>query len=465
MTLAPIARLAEYVVHKAVTWGPVVLVEQTGGGDRGKALAARRSAERSPAASPPPSGVPSSRAPAPVFAPRRGSTVGGASWRAATVLVALLSLSGCTTAPLPDAASAPIRTPVPSVGTSTVTPEEQGASVLPDAEPAPKASEERTGPASEAALPEGLHALVDGHNDLAQDRINLVFAAHAAPPAENWQGYARDMLTWDGPVPVTIDGRPTTVQDDVSTLAWGPFALEPLRSRRDLVNVWYLDQPAPDRNGFVEVAQEVPVDLPGLVLVVMSWDTEGPAYALPPERVPPALPQGDEPWFGTVTMPMMLPEQERSLALDSGVLTHELGHAIYDLPDTYMLAMYGEDAVTGPVSYPGCAPDQATAEEWFGDLVGTVDPFFEEWRAAYDHHGIPIEDWYAAMMRDMIRVSFVPVGCVGPQGERVRSSESSLMHRNYTVPVLDAAERRWAERVLDAWEQRPAKAPASEARP
>ncbi len=156
-----------------------------------------------------------------------------------------------------------------------------------------------------------------------------------------------------------------------------------------------------------------------------------------------------------MTLPVYGELEDRSLRTEAATLAHELGHALYGLPDTYVFDVSGGDT-DGPVrsAYPSCASGPEQAQDWFGDLVGTTDPSVEEWLAAYDRQGIPLAPEEAEVVRSQVRVDLVPDGCFGPEGVAVRSSRAALMHSSYEVPLLDAVERRWAEQVLDAWAHR-----------
>lgn len=303
----------------------------------------------------------------------------------------------------------------------------------------------------EPAVPAGVRALVPDHNDVTAPRINLVFAAQDAPPGVDWVSAARRMLTWDGPAPQTSVVDPT---GPAFGLEWGPFAIDPLRSRKDLFNVWYLDRPPGDAAGAGGPGGSDRSGLPDdlQVTLVFGEQTPGAPYGLGeyPQFVPPALPAPDSDPFGRVTLNVGTGTAlTGSGAPFAEILSHELGHTLFGLPDRYAF----ERGIEGPPSgsaYPSCAADQAQAEEFFGDLVGVVDPFLDDYLAAYQRYGIPKAPEEVAALRDAIRIDFVPDGCFGPAGIAKRSSQNTLMTARL-VTVYDAAERRWADRVLDAW--------------
>jgi hypothetical protein len=124
---------------------------------------------------------------------------------------------------------------------------------------------------------------------------------------------------------------------------------------------------------------------------------------------------------------------------------------VFHLADKYVFDQFGYDGRPNPSFYPACAADRTEAEEWFGDLVGTVDPFFYEYVEAHEEAGIPIDPELVGYFEDLVRIDYVPNGCFGPEGEAIRSAREGLMYNERTLPVMDAVNRRWAERVLEAW--------------
>ncbi|SDQ04580.1 hypothetical protein [Quadrisphaera sp. DSM 44207] len=332
------------------------------------------------------------------------------------------------------------------------------AGAAPTAPASDRSSSAPSQAAAATAVPEGLHPLVPGHNYLDAQRIDIVFAASGAPEGADWTGYARQLLTWDGPVPLGPDGQPAGPGEEVWDLTWGPFALEPLRSRKDLFNVWYVEEPPPAVEGWDRpwgaVGGAFPVDLPHRLEVTLAWNWSGStqAAAQVPMFTPPQTPAAGADVFDGVILGMS--GEAMDAARDDGVLAHELGHALFALPDKYSFDRWGYDGPPTRSYYPVCAADQAQAEEFFGDLVGTVDPFFQEWVAAYAQHGIPLGADLEAWYREQVVVDYVPDGCFGPAGTARRSSRGGIMHD--TQVVFDAVERRWAEQVLDAWSGAPA---------
>ena len=124
----------------------------------------------------------------------------------------------------------------------------------------------------------------------------------------------------------------------------------------------------------------------------------------------------------------------------SSTLTHEWGHALFDLRDEYVEF---ERSVT--YGYPNCAPDEATAREWWGDLLNEVDPFFDEYLAVRESFGVETDPGF----RERVRVGLVSGGCYSPNDNAVRPTEDSMM--NSEIPIFGSVNRRRVEEVLALW--------------
>lgn len=129
---------------------------------------------------------------------------------------------------------------------------------------------------------------------------------------------------------------------------------------------------------------------------------------------------------------------------------HELGHAMFNLPDEYVGQQLGFDGREDLSSWPSCAESDEEAEAWWGDLVGSVDPMVELWITQMDEAGFPVFEPEA--LEASVAVSNVDGGCYGIAGS-IRATFDSLMNQN--IPVLGSVNRRWAEEILDLWEGAP----------
>lgn len=355
--------------------------------------------------------------------------------------VVALFVAACASAPsggpANDAAAGPTPTAVTAPPSGSPATEAPAPTTLAPTTLAPSTTAPTTTEPAVAGVP-GLVSLLPGHDDLSATRINLVFAGHGLPDGVDWVDYARRLLTWEGPVRVVGE----------ESLSYGPFAIEPFRSHRELFNAWFLEDPAPTPTAYGAEGRPLPVDVPAPLVVTLAWEwTGGVGVSVPPDFLPPGLP---EPGAGVFRGMVLSVRSDDPVALD-GTLAHELGHAVFNLPDLYVFDRLGDDGRSNRTFYPSCAADRAEGESFWGDLVGAVDPFFETYLADHEAAGAPVDPARVPVLRRLITVGLVPDGCFGPEGVGVRSAPGGLMYDENELPVMDAVNRRWAEQVLAAW--------------
>ncbi|WP_062381486.1 M64 family metallopeptidase [Demequina pelophila] len=356
--------------------------------------------------------------------------------------LAVAALAGCagTSTTAPDGAS-----PTPGTGASAL----PSASSVASPTPGDDAMAGRSGDVPEGPAPDGLEALVPGNN-VDADRINLILAGDGFPSDEEFRAIAEQYVGWDGTAqPIDLDGRVAADPGDAVMAEVGLFGIDPYRSSRDLFNVWIAyDAPIPEGLPSFNnaTAEQEPFDLPHQSIVLLragdlgdlttsvsgidnAWvGVEEPADA------------GEDPFANSfVSLDLSYP------VADQRLIAHELGHALFGLLDEYI----GEDGIPGnegrPSLWPVCAQDRETAEAWWGDLVGEVDPAIETYLDAMAEAGFPVSEDMAAEMREQVTVGYVDNGCYGDEGT-YRPTQESLMNHNF--PALGAVNRRHAENVL-----------------
>lgn len=309
--------------------------------------------------------------------------------------------------------------------------------------------------------PDGLRSLVEGHNDVAADRVNLVVAAHAFPDEVDAFAYASQLIAWDGPVRVGADGWavPDGATGEVVDVSHGTFAIEPFRSRRDDFNVWFTDLEPPSPVAWGAGGEPFPVDLPNQVVATLAWDWEHGAAGIPPDMPPPpALPTPLSDVFVGLTMAVTSPnpvEQDQTLA-------HELGHSVFNLPDHYAFDQFGYDGRPAVGAYPSCAEDVSQADAWWGSVRGVVDPALDVFLDDLAAGGLVLDADVRSFLADDVRIGDVANGCFGPEGVAVRASYGGLMYDEHVLPVMNRVDRCWSERFLDAWLGRDATGPRRE---
>lgn len=303
----------------------------------------------------------------------------------------------------------------------------------------------------------GAGALVEvipGWNLEYGDRINVVFAPSGNTTPASALATIRSLLGWQGPL--AIGEGDVVLEDPDPGEAWwvqfGPFAMEPLRSARHRFNLWMIDDVLVDPRALDHTAPPLGWDRPppdfGLPdVAVTAFDVQYPGLFARSEALWPSFTTPDGPAVlvrrGLVFSSAYVSVSGTYPRAQAATLTHEWGHALFDLRDEYVEF---ERSVTH--GYPNCAPDEVTARAWWGDLLGEVDPWLEEYLAVMDSFGMAVD----ALLRDRVRVDLVTGGCYSPDDDAVRPTQDSMM--NSEIPIFGSVNRRRVEEVLALWSGR-----------
>jgi hypothetical protein len=140
----------------------------------------------------------------------------------------------------------------------------------------------------------------------------------------------------------------------------------------------------------------------------------------------------------------------------SAVTVHELGHSLFGLSDEYAAPEPGlrpEDGSAEPsncsntgADHPNCAYNLADAEAKWGDLVGELDPFFDEYQETLESYGL-WGDGPLPELREAATVGFHINGTV-LKPTKYSFMSSDTLKRPF-VPVFGSLNRRWAETILN----------------
>jgi len=305
------------------------------------------------------------------------------------------------------------------------------------------------GPACEPApggfgfqmLPATLAEVIPGHNDALRDRINIVMSAESSQIDS--VDRAADLLGLNGPL---------LTDDD---LFYGLFAIEPLATHRDRFNFWTLTEPLQWDGALADTEGWNPSEIFGLrstVAVTLVADQDNQSSEAPIRT---------DPGFGGVRLEVQRDDdQEMAVGPTARVLAHEMGHAIFKLHDEYAVLATVPGSETPVIGTPNCAPDQSTARQWWGDLVGSVDPFAAQVLADRASRGLPAEPVPGARLQNLVTIDLVAGGCyqAADLATAVRPSVDSLM--NSEIPVFGAVNRRAVQAVLDTVTNDPLVVPA-----
>lgn len=315
----------------------------------------------------------------------------------------------------------------------------------------PTISIPQTGMEAGERLPgERLWALVPD-NDIEADRINLVFAAWGWDDTREFLSLVTGALSWDGNAYLIDDaGRITDKDDDALDAALGLFAIEPWRSFRRAFNVWYTDIEPETPVSWLNTADQ-PFSIEDVVIVTVAVDAERYSSDLTSVAgqdgtfVGPGVPErpvsGNSFAHAVVLVDSVFPAEG---LVD---VAHELGHAMFNLPDEYVGDRIGFDGREDLSNWPSCAEDTTEADNWWGDLKGKIDPMLTVWTEEMAEAGFPLAS--AEQLEEIVVVGAVDGGCYGVPGS-ARATFDSLM--NSSIPVLGSVNRRWAVQILALWD-------------
>ncbi|NOX29571.1 MAG: hypothetical protein GXP35_05930, partial [Actinobacteria bacterium] len=304
--------------------------------------------------------------------------------------------------------------------------------------------------------------IVPGHNRAEAERINLVFAGSGFPDGVKVVDVARELLTTDGAVLDRYEGGGINVVDDngategslVADIVFGPFAIEPMASNMAKFNLWAIPDQIEDERAFFHNADpefSTGNDLDGFILGHVSIVNLHHQALGRYER--------SEAWWTGFRGATEVPELDDLdfagiyLAIDAlqpltaaRTLAHEMGHALFDLRDEYFEVGRGTE-----YGFPNCALGDEEATNWWGDQVGEIDPFVDEYMAVLDRY-----DWFypddIVQQLTVGEVGSVTGGCYDGGTATMRPTPDSLM--NSEVPVFGAVNRLRVSQVLDQFNPR-----------
>jgi IgA Peptidase M64 len=278
--------------------------------------------------------------------------------------------------------------------------------------------------------------------DKTMDRLNLIFVFSDEIPDAELSDYTNFVQT-------TIDK--TQVPD--STTERGFLQTEPIRSNRNKINLWkytkklseieYVDfqRQTHSYNNLLSIKYPVPIFIRPENLTPNPLDPyDGRTSASLPSLEYSADHKIQKYYPGT-RVNFYMEGKVGSIFSKSllPTLTHELGHAIFNLADEY-----SESGQTVALTrYPNCAPDIATARTWWGDLEGQTDPYIKEifeiqnprsiFEASifYNPQSFTYDD-YIQQFTNSYKVGYFPGGCYATTDTgQTRPLANSMMGNSY----------------------------------
>lgn len=317
-----------------------------------------------------------------------------------------------------------------------------------------------------------------GHNKVQADRVNLIFGFEKQGyegKIEEAKQNLRDILYWEGE-PKTIFYENDDDQPDY--LTYGLFAIEPLRSMKDKFNLWFYKEGfdsenflTSDEGGFKSEA----IKFSNATRIYIRGDDERYEYEssyaqhLSFKLLGRDFTEANQSSYRTKVLPQIIEKlEDKSKIIELGgvelyldftqpllledeyVLTHELGHALFDFSDEYS-ASRTELANDFKIN---CANTKEEAQRKWGDLIGQYDPFMDKVAEDYKRiigtdprddyedpfNGEPIKSTYL----DDGRVGIVEGKCAGGKGFAPTFVSMMSYGENYWNPV----QRRQIETIM-----------------
>ncbi|MBI4085078.1 MAG: hypothetical protein HY432_01045 [Candidatus Liptonbacteria bacterium] len=301
--------------------------------------------------------------------------------------------------------------------------------------------------------PANLENLVQGHNDARADRINLVIVGINFSSIDELKNTGIEMLSWGG----------SPVRNGV---AFGPFAIEPLRSNKGKFNVWYdtaiINGTTQDDIRNKAVDEEGSINKTGLKYVVPIFlnklkQSPGINTFITPHSVGFGITLEDNS-FSSLTKDKLQPKavfvNVQEPLTSPSQLAHELGHGIFGLADEKTDSPFDKPGSAPRIRAPDCVATPADAQKLWGDMVGQVDPFYTNWKSTLQQNGqwetlFPSDVSWWKSMDDGVKVGYYYGQCYGdPNGkDAIRPTDFSIMNQSQ-VAVFGPVNRKQVEIVL-----------------
>jgi hypothetical protein len=297
------------------------------------------------------------------------------------------------------------------------------------------------------------------HNNPNSDRINLIFVINSQD--SNYRSYIKsilpDLLGWNG-IKLSKD------YGENLTLNIGLFATDPIRNYKDKFNIYLLDDiykinQINDRS--FGLSKEVRINI---YKSVESDPQDSGSYEIKDISIVSKAKFEDQIRLGINTDEFIKTTQSWS-----NILTHELGHNIFNLADEYKKSIKLSASTTNGEDIQkdarlskelikktyNCANNLEEAQSKWGQYIGQVDPEFYYLKSQYQK--IDSKAFKFEVLEDRYRIKSTPHYCNSEISDardessepNFKPSETSLM--DYTgLPIWGSYNRKQVETILNA---------------
>ena len=309
-------------------------------------------------------------------------------------------------------------------------------------------------------------------NDKTADKINIVFKCGTEfliGGVNRCLEYTKPLLAWDGlPTYKDKDSKITTA-DNATSIGFGFFATEPLKSNKNKFNVFVINQldDTAEEKSYNQIAESIGLN-PKNTVFVKSILEFGRSNAMVPlgSNVNGLINKNDFQIlsdYNSGYIKLYLGENNLYRSDTPNVLTHELGHALFGLGDEYT-----EELADTPIpTYPNCIANPAEAKILWTkmnngtDPINKVDDNFDAFvniykntynktykKSLYDIYGQANSQVFKS---DNYKVSYQNYGgCYGPQDNKsiIRPTKLGMMSNHYSSPIWGTINRLRIDNVL-----------------
>ena len=279
------------------------------------------------------------------------------------------------------------------------------------------------------------------HNQKSSNRINLVFINDGFSLSEFGQKVI-DLLDFDG-----VPKKVKTDSSSPQKLSWGFFAIEPNRSNRQKFNIWTIDKykvanyssenQCNQDAKFFRQKFGLKVVIPIKVIKPESGNYKRAGACHIESNAPKRVTKLSD--LESLDYPVVIFYYLQSAA-DSSVLAHEMSHAIFGLDDEY------SDNFPVKIGTPNTAKNEEMAKNWWQDLEGQVDPFYDEWKRVNNENG------YQVLDSSNFKVGYYSSGCLAASGSCIIPTKNSIMNNVYEAQIYGSVNTRRIKEIYNLFD-------------
>ena len=308
--------------------------------------------------------------------------------------------------------------------------------------------------------------------DKNADKINIVFKCGTdlnVNGKNRCTEYVKPLLAWDGMPKYLNEINQDTTPENAFSIKWGLFSHEPLKSNKNKFNVFVINE-LDDANftTYPTIANNLGLN-PKNTIFITAVLTNGRSFAKKPlgtyDHTNAKIKKEDYQLLtkndsGRVFL--YLGNNNEMRGENNGVLTHEIGHALFGLGDEYN----EPDNKFSQIANPNCQFPKDSKDLWTKmnngvDPVNSVDSNYYEYikllkSTKNTRLNKSLFDMYEASTNSIFNVETYKVkynnfgGCTGPDDSKdiTTPTANSLMRTQMSTPIWGTINRLRIENIL-----------------